>query len=305
MEEKLHRSTLVTLCVLCASVVQFCNEAGKKQDSPMSLRPSPSAMRSPELLAHYRQLSQQPLTVVDLETTGAYPNASRITEIAIVQGTLAGGITHQQSSLVNPECPIPEKIVQVTGITSAMVSQAAPAREVLPEFWSPLNSGIITAHNLSFDYGFLEAEFRRMDWEFARDPMEQLCTVQLSRLLLADLPSRSLPNLVRHFGFKVGRSHRAEADALACWLLANHLLTELLNEPDAALLERFAQEWIPLKEAVKLLGESAMKGRSRLIAAGIPHREVGRGRTKTQMYRRGDIEQLLDATDAPTQLSLL
>jgi len=271
----------------------------------MSLRPSSSAMRSPELLAHYRQLSQQPLTVVDLETTGAYPNASRITEIAIVQGTLAEGITHQQSSLVNPECPIPEKIVQVTGITSAMVSRAAPAREVLPEFWSPLNSGVITAHNLSFDYGFLEAEFRRMDWEFVRDPMEQLCTVQLSRLLLADLPSRSLPNLVRHFGFKVGRSHRAEADALACWLLANHLFTELLNEPDAALLERFAQEWIPLKEAVKLLGESVMKGRSRLTAAGIPHREVGRGRTKTQMYRRGDIEQLLDATDDPNQLSLL
>ncbi|MEO1146632.1 MAG: exonuclease domain-containing protein [Cyanobacteria bacterium J06638_22] len=270
---------------------------------------SPSAMRSPDLLAHYRQLSQQPLTVVDLETTGSFPNTSRITEIAIVQGTLADGITHQQSCLVNPECPISEKIVQVTGITSAMVSQAAPAREVLPEFWSPLNSGVLTAHNLSFDYGFLVAEFHRMDWEFARSPMEQLCTVQLSRLLLADLPSRSLPALVRHFRFPVGRSHRADADALACWLLANHLLTELLNEPDAALLKQFARQWMPLKEAAQLLGTSITKGRSRLAEAGIAYREVGRGRSKTQMYRRGDIEQLIeqlpeDGTDEPTQLSI-
>jgi DNA polymerase-3 subunit epsilon len=144
-----------------------------------------------------------------------------------------------------------------------------------------------------------------MDWAFVRAPQEQLCTVQLARLLLAELPSRSLPKLVQHFGFQVGRSHRAAADALACWLLANHLLTELLHEPDAALLQRFAQEWMPLKEAVKLLGESAAQGRSRLAAAGLPCREVGRGKTKTLMYRRGDIEQLLDATDDTTQLSLL
>ncbi|WP_439342404.1 3'-5' exonuclease [Vacuolonema iberomarrocanum] len=271
----------------------------------MSPQPSLSAMRSPDLLAHYRQLSQQPLTVVDLETTGAYPNTSRITEIAIVQGMLADGITHQQSSLVNPECPIPDKIVQVTGITSAMVSQAAPTREVLPEFWSPLNSGVITAHNLSFDYGFLTAEFRRMDWEFARSPMEQLCTVQLSRLLLAELPSRSLPALVRHFRFPVARSHRAEADALACWLLANHLLNEILNESDAALLKRFARQWIPLKDAAQLLGSTLAKGRSRLVEAGVAAREVGRGRSKTRMYRRGDVEQLLEGlTDDPTQLSI-
>jgi DNA polymerase-3 subunit epsilon len=232
-----------------------------------------------------------------------------MTEIAIVQGTLADGITHQQSCLVNPECPIPEKIVQVTGITHAMVRRAAPAREVLPEFWSPLNSGVLTAHNLSFDYGFLVAEFQRMDWEFARRPMEQLCTVQLSRLLLADLPSRSLPALVRHFRFPVGRSHRAEADTLACWLLANHLLTTLLNEPDAALLKRFARQWMPFKEAAQLLGTSLDEGRSRLAKAGISHREVGRGRSKTQMYRRGDIEQLIeqrleDEPDEPTQLSI-
>jgi DNA polymerase-3 subunit epsilon len=108
--------------------------------------------------------------------------------------------------------------------------------------------------------------------------------------MLPDLPSRSLPDLVKYFQFSVGKSHRAEADTLACWLLAKHLLTEILNEPDQELLDRFARQWMPLKYAAQLLGCSQLEGRSRL--AKIPSRFVGRGTSGTWMYRRGDVEQV-------------
>ncbi|MCY7283856.1 MAG: 3'-5' exonuclease, partial [Cyanobacteria bacterium CAN_BIN43] len=128
-----------------------------------------------------------------------------------------------------------------------------------------------------------------------------LCTVQLSRLMLPDLSSRSLPNLVRHFGFQVGKSHRAEADTLACWLLAKQLLTEILNEPDEVLLARFAQQWLPLKDAAKLLNCSQPK--AKVLLAVIPSRQSGR--SGTLMYRRGDVERVLDEERGDSQLSFL
>lgn len=251
-------------------------------------------MRSIELLAHYRQLSRQCFTVVDVETTGKYASNDRVMELSVLQASLEDGVLRQQTNLINPQVLIPARIIQFTGISQAMVAVAPIAAEVLPNYFSWLNQGILTAHNIEFDYPFLQAEYRRLDMEFERPEAEQLCTVQLSRLMLPDLPSRSLPKLVQHFQFQVGRSHRAEADTLACWLLTKHLLTEILQEEDTVLLARFARQWMPLKYAAQLLGNSLQESKQRLDAAGIASRFVGRGKSGTWMYRRGDVEQVLE-----------
>jgi DNA polymerase-3 subunit epsilon len=251
-------------------------------------------MRSRELLIHYRQIAQQPLTVVDVETTGHFAHNSRVIEISVLQATLADGIQRQQTDLINPETTIPEKITDVTGITGPMVASAPVAAAILPSYLPWLNQGILTAHNIEFDYPFLKMEYAQLGIGFSRPTKEQLCTVELARLMLADLPSRSLPNLVRHFQFDVGPSHRAAADTVACWLLARHLLTEVLTEPDEVVLARFAQQWIPLKTAAQLLACSSKEGRSRLEAAGINYRNLGRGKHPLLMYRRGEVEQLAD-----------
>ncbi|MBD1913586.1 MULTISPECIES: 3'-5' exonuclease [unclassified Leptolyngbya] len=262
-------------------------------------------MLSSDLLAFYRQISQRPLTVVDLETTGHIPAYNRITEIAILQARLEDGVFYRQSTLVNPETRIPERIVHVTGITNSMVCEAPVAAIALPDFLSSLNQGVLTAHNLAFDYGFLQAEYKRLDQEFVRPASEQLCTVELARLMLSDLPSRSLPALVRHFEFAVGRSHRAAADTEACWLLAERLLTEIQNESDAALLRRFSRQWMPLKLAAQLLGCSQGEGRSRMEKAGVEYRWSNRGQGSVPMYRRGDVERLYDEEQGGAQLSFL
>jgi DNA polymerase III subunit epsilon len=255
---------------------------------------SPTALRSPELLQHYRQLSSQVLTVVDVETTGSLSWRDRITELSVLQATLSDGILDQQTSLLNSDTVIPPKIVSFTGITQAMVDAAPAPSEVLPALYPMLSNGVLTAHNIGFDYPFLQSEFARLEIPFNRTVDEQLCTVELSRLMLAHLPSRRLPKLVQHFQFNVGRSHRAAADTLACWLLAERLLNELLNESDDDLLCRFRQQPIPLKIAAQLLGLSSQKAATYLAQQDIHGRKVGRGRSQTWMYRRGDIEHLLD-----------
>jgi len=258
---------------------------------------------STELLTHYRQLSQQCLTVVDVETTGHKPPNCRVIEVSVLQATLTDGIQHQQTHLINPGVPVPESITRFTGIAQAMVDHADPSETVWPHYLPLLNTGILTAHNLAFDYAFLQGEFRQLGIDYQRPVSQQFCTVLLSRLMLPTLPSRSLPDLVKHFGFSVGQSHRAEADTLACWLLAARLLTEVKNEADDELLRRFSRQCLPLADVAALFGCSGKQARSRLEKAGVKPCLVGRH--QTPMYQRGLVEQVWFEQANSQQLSLL
>ncbi len=258
---------------------------------------------STELINYYRHISTQVLTVIDVETTGHRAYKSRVMELSVLQATLSDGILHQQTHLINPQMPIPLKISEVTGISEAMVATAPLAGEVFPNYLTWLSQGILTAHNIDFDYPFLQAEYKRLGIPFSRPKPERLCTVILSRLMLADLPSRSLPNLVRHFQFDVDTSHRAEADTQACWLLAKHLLTEIQTRSEDELTTQFAQQWLVLREAAKLLGCSQKQCRKLLTQAGSKPRNADSERTGPLMYRRGDIEAIYYQQQEGQQLS--
>ena len=262
-----------------------------------------SALRSQDLLAYYRQVSHSLLTVVDVETTGSLPaRGARVVEVSVLQATLADGILHQETHLINPGVRVPKMTTQVTGITPAMVAQGAFPEEVWPDCLDRLEQGVLTAHNLEFDYSFLQAEYRHLDHRLIKPPEEQFCTVLLSRLLLADLPSRRLPDLVQHFQFEVGTSHRAEADTRACWLLAQRLLHQIQSEDDQVLLNLFAQQWIRLGDAAVMLQRPQKVAQAMLTAAGVESRFSKR--KNRPLYRRGDVEQLLTMVENPEQMSL-
>lgn len=71
--------------------------------------------------------------VFDIETTGLDPARDSITEIGAVV-VEDGNITGRFHSLVNPEVPIPEEIVELTGITDEMVKDCPTASQVIPAF---------------------------------------------------------------------------------------------------------------------------------------------------------------------------
>lgn len=250
---------------------------------------SPDFRFSTDLLAHYRCLSQQDFTVIDVETTGSRPPYHRVIEISVLRTNLQDGILDQQTHLIQPGVAIPDRIVQFTGITPAMLVDAATPEQVWPSLLPILSAGILTAHNVQFDYGFLQAEYTQLQLPYQRHESDLFCTVRLSRLMLADLPSRSLPQLVQHFQFPVAESHRAAADTLACWYLAQHLLTRIQHEDEQTLLECMGQEWLPTQAIMPLFGLSRRKVQALLEASGIPTRSSRR--RKAPMYRRQDIER--------------
>jgi DNA polymerase-3 subunit epsilon len=270
---------------------------------PVSANPrSQSALFSENLLAYYRRVAESSLTVVDVETTGSRSYEARVIEVAVVQGTVDGKLEWETSYLINAGVNVPRNITNLTGITTPMVlAEGEHPETVWMQLKPKLDSGVLTGHNLAFDYGFLQSEYRQLGYQFSRAAPYQFCTVLLSRLLLADLPSRSLPQLVKHFQFDVGPSHRALADARACWQLACVLLAQLRELPDQALLEQFARQWIPLREAARVFRCTKREVMQHLEARGCERRTSRR--SNRHLYLRKDVEALYREL-YPQQLSL-
>ncbi len=153
----------------------------------------------------------QEYVVVDLETTGGKAQWNRVTEIGAVR-VQGGKILETWSTLVNPERRIPKAIVHLTGITDEMVSTAPRFAEIADDFRLFVGSAVFVAHRVTFDYGFLRAEFRRLEQDFR---CATLCTVVTARRVFPGLPSYSLANLSQTFGIPLDSHHRALCDALA------------------------------------------------------------------------------------------
>jgi DNA polymerase III subunit epsilon len=249
-------------------------------------------MRSTELLAFYRGLADRDLVIADLETTGFKPPIARVTEISVIHASLRDGVRSQHTSLINSNTEVPFNITQFTGITQEMVDDAPEAESVWREYFPKLNQGVLACHNLDFDYPFMRSELQRCGIEFEKSRDDRLCTVILSRLMLPDLPSRSLPNLVKHFRFDVGQSHRAEADTMACWLLLERLLTDLLDTPDERLLKCFGKQWLTDDDAATMLGCSRQEAIALFESAGIKIRTPKR--SGVRMVMRSDVERIMD-----------
>jgi DNA polymerase-3 subunit epsilon len=162
------------------------------------------------------ELHTLPYVVVDVETTGGAPDGlDRVTEVAAVHVD-GDRISLAFHSLINPQRPIPWQITRLTGIDDAMVRDAPTFRDIAGEFAAELAGRVFVAHNARFDFGFLSAEFGRVAPVPLRDLlMGQICTVRLSRKLLAHLPRRNLDAVSQHYGVTIADRHRASGDALA------------------------------------------------------------------------------------------
>ncbi|WP_371395955.1 exonuclease domain-containing protein [Fretibacter rubidus] len=149
--------------------------------------------------------------VVDIETTGGRAAGHRITEIGAVK-MQGDHVIDEWQSLINPQRPIPEHITRLTGITDAMVADAPIFAEIADDFAAFMGDAIFVAHNVNFDYGFIKAEYGRLERHF-RFP--KLCTVASMRKLYSGHKSYSLKNLTQAYAIDLSSHHRALCDAKA------------------------------------------------------------------------------------------
>jgi exonuclease, DNA polymerase III, epsilon subunit family len=151
------------------------------------------------------------VTVFDLETTGLSPDCGdRITEIGAIKlvGNKLCGVFQ---TLVNPGRKIPDKIVEITGITNEMVAGKPTISQVLPLFMDFVQDDLIAAHNAKFDTSFLRYELKECG---INKNFEIYCTLLNSRKEVKTSANFRLSTLKNHFNLKpMGAMHRALSDA--------------------------------------------------------------------------------------------
>lgn len=152
-----------------------------------------------------------PLVFVDIETTGGSPANSRVLELAAIRYE-QGRIIGELSTLIDAGEPVPPFITQLTGIHEGDQWGAPSFNGVARELMCLLEGAVFVAHNVGFDYGFIAAEYGRLDQDFV---VPQLCTVKLARYLYPGYRSYKLSSVIERHNIEVENRHRAYDDAAA------------------------------------------------------------------------------------------
>lgn len=173
-------------------------------------------------------LSTCTFAVVDVETTGMRAAAEdRVTDIAVV--LVQGDRTELVfDSLINPGFPISPQITALTGIDNAMVATAPSFDQAADAILAALAGRVFVAHNVRFDWSFVDAELKRNRGLALDGP--RLCTVRLSRRLVHGLTSHSLDQVTAHFNLDNGARHRAAGDALVTAEILRRLLAMAMEQ---------------------------------------------------------------------------
>lgn len=152
-----------------------------------------------------------PYVVFDLETTGFSIAKNKIIEIGAVK-IENNEVTDSFSAFVNPEVPIPFRIIKLTGITDAIVKDEPTIEEVLPKFTEFCKGCVLVAHNAAFDTSFIDENCARLGIDFKYTSLD---TLGIARLLFPDSKKLTLDVLCKKMGVVLTNHHRAVDDAEA------------------------------------------------------------------------------------------
>lgn len=198
------------------------------------------------------------IAVIDVETTGLFPHRNdRILEVAAVVVDSQGKLVREFVSLTNPERDIGPS--RIHGLTSEDLLDAPRFAEIAASLFECLDGArAIAAHNIRFDFRFLEAELARFGCTMPQ--CHRLCTMQLAG-------GGTLADCCADFGVSMeGEPHSALADARS----AAHLLVSVLAD-DAELARELGTlppvRWPHVKH---ISGRTLTRDESRRRAAEPP-----------------------------------
>jgi len=154
----------------------------------------------------------------DTETTGVDPlHGDRIIEIAALELERDLPTGRSFHRVIDPERDVPEEASRIHGFTRADLIGKPKFSDIADEFLAFIGDDPLVAHNASFDFGFLDAEFGRLSLPRV-DRSRMIDTLAMARAKFPGLPN-SLDALCRRFDIDL--SERTTHNALLdCKLLA-------------------------------------------------------------------------------------
>jgi DNA polymerase III epsilon subunit family exonuclease len=180
--------------------------------------------------ANQKTLAEVTFIVLDLETTGASPQQGcGITEIGAI-AVRGGEVLGEFSTFVNPQVPLPDYIINLTGITDEMLVDAPLISEVFPDFIKFIDRHEdihLVAHNAPFDIGFLKAAATSLALEWPK--YEVIDTVKLARRVIdrSEILNYKLGTLSQFFDTQALPNHRALDDVKTTVEVLHRLIERL------------------------------------------------------------------------------
>lgn len=203
---------------------------------------------------------QKPLVIFDLETTGLDIVKDRIIQISYIK-VFPDGREERGNYLVNPEKPIPDVVVQLTGISNEDVQGQPTFKEIAQTINKIFADSDIAGYNSNhFDVPLLAEEFLRanIDFDFSKRNMIDVQTIY---------HKMERRNLAAAYKFYCGRkmeedftAHRADEDTEATYRVLqgelNMYTAERQEEPERVLQNdmKFLAEFSRMNNNVDFAG---------------------------------------------------
>ena len=147
---------------------------------------------------------------MDIETTGTDTRTDRIIQFGCVL-VEDGEIVSRFVTDVNPNKAIPKNIQGLTGISNSQVQKAPYFEDIALTIYNLLADTIFVAHNIYFDYSFLNSELLRCGAPELKIP--GIDTVELAQIFLPTEKSFRLSDLSESLGLVHENPHQADSDA--------------------------------------------------------------------------------------------
>ena len=150
----------------------------------------------------------------DVETPNAANNRMSAIGVNVVED---GELRESFFSLVDPEVHFDAFNMQLTGITPERVRTAPNFAELWPTLGPLLQSGVLVAHNATFDLRVLACCLDAYGLDMPRY-LPYACTVTMGRRCYPELYNHKLDTLCRYRSISLSH-HEADSDSRACALL--------------------------------------------------------------------------------------
>lgn len=161
------------------------------------------------LKTYFTPYEDQKYCVIDIETNGSKPGTSQVIEIGAIM-VQNGKVIGEYETFV--ECAyLPVYITKITSIEPEDLIGAPTRREALIGLRHFMEDAVFVAHNVDFDYSFLNASFDRFGLGGIGN--QKLCTIDLARRTF-ESERYGLGYLIASLGMETAKHHRAFSDAV-------------------------------------------------------------------------------------------
>jgi len=174
---------------------------------------------------------QQTLAFIDVETTGLDSDTAEIIELGAVIAKIKDGelvVIDQVDLKIHPqhiETAEPQAL-RINGYNEADWLFAVTLEDAMKSFAEKTEGAVFVAHNLTFDYGFIDRAFKNTGIE-NKMHYHKLDTIAIAFAKLHDqddINKFSLKALTEYYGIENKKAHSAFADAYATYEVFKKLL---------------------------------------------------------------------------------